>query len=327
MQEEPVGNATWLQIVTYVFIALIVIVYLARLARYARMPVHLRWELYPLVGEKNRPLGGSYLEDSEWWSNPREEHSFFGEMKFMGEEVLTFKEYYRLNRPYWYYVFPFHIGALTFMAFIAVLLVGALTKIGGIEVSGISPALWGRFLYYVTPVVGGIALVFGTLGSVALLIRRTFDEDLRPYTRKIEFFNLILILALFLTGLLSWALYDHMFAFDRQYLVSLLTFGGVPGISTLTVANILIVLVTAGYLPYTNMMHFFAKWFTYHKIRWDDAPNLRGGSLESRLGPLHDLPLNWAAPHIQDLGRWSDIAREQSPAAPVPRVKKGTNDE
>ena len=91
-------SVTWLQIITYAFIALIIIVYLVRLLKYSRMPAHLRWELYPLAGEKNRPLGGSYLEDSEWWSSPREEKSFLGEMKFMGEEVLWFKEYYRLNR-------------------------------------------------------------------------------------------------------------------------------------------------------------------------------------------------------------------------------------
>ena len=317
------GSITWLQILTYVFIVLIIIVYFARMARYARMPVHLRWELYPLAGEKNRPLGGSYLEDREWWSSPREGKNFLGEMKFMGEEVLWFKEYYRLNRSYWYYVFPFHIGAFTFLVLIAALVVGALTEIGGIEISGVSPSLWGQFLYYATLIVGGISLIFGTFGSVALLVRRMFNTDLSPYTRRIEYFNLVLILALFLTGLVSWAFYDHVFAVERQYIVSLLTFSSVPGISSLTITHICLVLVAAAYMPYTNMMHFFAKWFTYHKIRWDDAPNLRGSGLESHLGPLHNLPLSWAAPHVQELGRWSDIARQQPVEKPAPRVKKG----
>ena len=170
-------SPTWLQILTYAFIAVIIVVFLARLAKYARMPVHLRWELYPLAGERNRPWGGSYLEDPEWWSRPREEKSFAGEMKFMGEEVLYFKEYYRLNRPYWYYVFPFHIGTFTFMVLIAALIVGALTAIVGVDISGASANLWGRFIYYVTPVVGGIALVFGTLGTLALLLRRLFNAE------------------------------------------------------------------------------------------------------------------------------------------------------
>jgi nitrate reductase gamma subunit len=321
-----VGSATWLQILTYAFIVLIIIFFVTRLAKYARMPVHLRWELYPLAGEKNRPLGGSYLEDPEWWNQPREEKSFLKEMSFMGEEVLWFKEYYRLNRPYWYYVFPFHIGAFTFLLLIAALVIGALTKIGGIDITGATPNLWGRFLYYVTPVIGGIALISGALGCIALLIRRLVNDDLRPYTRRVEYFNLVLILALFLTGLLSWALFDHALATEREFFVSLLTYSGVPGISALTVAHILLVLVTAAYLPFTNMMHFFAKWFTYHKIRWDDAPNLRGSNLEGKLGAFHGLPLNWAASHIQELGRWSDIAREQPAATPVPRVKKGATE-
>jgi nitrate reductase gamma subunit len=316
------GNVTWLQLATYAFIALIIIVYVVRLAKYARMPVHVRWELYPIAGE-NRPMGGSYLEDREWWSCPREEKSFLKEMKFMGEEILFFKEYHRLNRPYWYYVFPFHIGVFVAMAFIAALIVGALTQIAGVEITETSPVLWGRFLYYATPVLGGIALTFGTLGSIALLVKRMFDADLRPYTRRIEYFNLLLVLALFLTGLISWVLYDHAFAVDRQYILSLLTFSGVVGISTLTTANILLVLVTAAYLPFTNMTHFFAKWFTYHKIRWDDEPNLRGSNLESRLTPLHGLPMSWAAPHIQEFGCWSDIGLQGTAIESEPRVKKG----
>ncbi len=321
------GSATWLQVVTYVFIALIIIIYLVRLTKYARMPVHLRWELYPLAGEKNRPLGGSYLEDREWWSFPREGKSVLNEMKFMGEELFFFKEYRRLNPSYWYYVFPFHIGAFTFLVFVAVLVVGALTQISGIEISGISPTLWGKFLYYVTPVLGGIALIFASLGSIALLVRRMFNADLKPYTRRIEYFNLVLILALFLTGLISWMFFDHVFAVYRQYLVSLLTFGGVPGINPLITVNIMLVLVTAAYLPFTNMMHFFSKWFTYHKIRWDDAPNLKGSTLESKLKPLHNMPMHWVAPHIQDLRRWSEIACEKPTAAPAQPAKRGLKDE
>jgi nitrate reductase gamma subunit len=247
-------------------------------------------------------------------------------MKFMGEEVLYFKEYFKLNRPYWYYVFPFHIGTFTFLVLIGVLIVGALTDIGGIEISAVTTNVWGKILYYITPIIGGIALIFGTLGSLALLIRRRFNADLRPYTRRIEYFNLILILALFLTGLLSWALYDGFLAIERQYFYSLLTFNGVAGINALTTVHIILVLVTAVYLPFTNMMHFFAKWFTYHKIRWDDAPNLRGSGLESRLGPFHKLPLSWAAPHIQELGRWSDIAQMKPAEKPSPRAKKGVTE-
>lgn len=318
---------TWLQIVSYAFTALIIIVFAVKLSKYAKMPVHLRWELYPLAGEKHRPLGGSYLEDRQWWSSPLEGKSLLNELKFMGEEVLYFKEYRRLNRSYWYFLFPFHVGCFAYMMFLGVLFVGALSQIFGVTISGTSPNLWGVFMHYSTLLVGGAALVFGTFGSVALLLRRIFNQDLRPYTRKIEFFNLILILALFATGIISWIVFDPVFNTTRLYVVSLFTFSGVSGISAVTISHILLVLLTATYLPFTNMMHFFAKWFTYHKIRWDDAPNLIGGNLEKKLVGLYNLPISWAAPHTKDIGRWSDIATKQPTTVPTPRVKKGVTGE
>jgi hypothetical protein len=86
--------------------------------------------------------------------------------------------------------------------------------------------------------------------------------------------------------------------------------------------HILLVLSTLTYLPFTNMMHFFAKWFTYHKIRWDDEPNLLGSNLEKKLASSRNYPLSWDAPHIRNTGRWGDIAAEK-PAVPEPRVKRG----
>ena len=88
-------SISWLQIVTYLFCAAIIIAFVTQLVRYAKMPTHLRWELYPLAGENKRPGGGSYLEESEWWTKPQEEKSMLGETKFVVEEIILFKEYYR----------------------------------------------------------------------------------------------------------------------------------------------------------------------------------------------------------------------------------------
>ena len=99
-----------LQIAAYILAGIFVIAFLSRGVRYARMPIHLRWELYPVAGETKRPWGGSYLEDSDWWTKAREEKSFIGEMTFFGKEVFFFKEYFHRNRSLWYIVYPFHIG-------------------------------------------------------------------------------------------------------------------------------------------------------------------------------------------------------------------------
>ncbi len=71
------------------------------------------------------------------------------------------------------------------------------------------------------------------------------------------------------------------------------------------------------YMPFTNMMHFFAKWFTFHMVRWDDAPNLRGSNLEWEMGPLLNQPVSWSAPHIQSIKHWADVAKTTSGEPPA----------
>ena len=74
------------------------------------MPVHLRWELYPVAHEKGRPYGGSYLEEIEWWHRPRR-INLFGEFStFMGE-LLLFKEYFKRKRGFGILFILFILGS------------------------------------------------------------------------------------------------------------------------------------------------------------------------------------------------------------------------
>ncbi|MFC1990032.1 respiratory nitrate reductase subunit gamma [Chloroflexota bacterium] len=313
----------WLQIATYVFCVLVVVILVAKFLRYAKISTHLRWELYPLAGEKNRPSGGSYLEESEWWVNPSREKSFLGEIKFMGQEILFFREYFRLNRNYWFFVYPFHIGVFLFAIFLVLLLIGAITALSNVSVSAESVNAWGIFLHYTTLITGGISLVLGALGCIALLIRRGTDNNLKPYTKRKDYFNLLFVLVVFLTGFFSWLLVDLTFSTAREYVHSLITFSPMANMEPITIFHIILILLLAAYMPFTNIMHFFAKWFTYHKVRWDDEPNLRGSNLEKSLGSVLNQPLSWSAPHTQPIMHWSDIARITTEEEHAPRIKKG----
>ena len=54
------------------------------------MPMHVRWELYPVAHEKGRAsYGGSYFEEVDWWTKPREVDKL-GEVDrcFMGDARL-----------------------------------------------------------------------------------------------------------------------------------------------------------------------------------------------------------------------------------------------
>src|SRR5271165_5362269 len=67
-----------------------VVVFLAgcvvRAVSYARQPIHLRWEIYPV------PHGRS------------------GELRIMVPEILFLKGLWEFNRPMWWVSYPFHLG-------------------------------------------------------------------------------------------------------------------------------------------------------------------------------------------------------------------------
>lgn len=321
-------NSQWLQILTYVFAALVVVILFIKVRSYLRISKHLRWELYPLAGEKNRPWGGSYLEEPEWWTAQHQEKSFLGELKFMAQEVLYFKEYFHLNRGYWYFVYPLHIGVFLFLLFPVLLFVGALTIHEGMAVSAESASVWGKLIYYVTLIIGGTAVIFGTVGCALLLIRRRTNKNLRPYTKRKDYFTLLFVLAVFLTGVLSWTLVDHSFETAREYTLSLITFDTAESIESLIAAHVVLLLLLAAYIPFTNVLHFFAKWFTFHKVRWDDKPNLRGSILERSLASAHSQPISWSAPHILPISYWHEIAQKTTvDEEHAPRFQKGGSNE
>ena len=66
------------------------------------------------------------------------------------------------------------------------------------------------------------------------------------------------------------------------------------------------------YLPFTHMTHFVGKYFTYHKVRWEDSPNVKGSELERRIGEALGYRLTWSAPHIKTGGSWAEAATEES---------------
>ena len=320
-------TVSWLQITSYVFVVLIVVAFATKLLKYARMPRHLRWELYPLPGESNRPWGGSYLEESDWWDKPQESKNFMGEMSFMGQEVLFFKEYFHRNRNYWYLVYPFHMAIFLFVGFFALLIVGAITTATGVDVSADSGNVWGQIVHYVTLVVGVAGFALGVVSCVGVFIKRLTDKNLRLYTERSGYFNLLFVFAVFVTGLLAWAISDNTFSTAREFTESLITFDGAEAIEALIAAHIILLALLLLYMPFTNMMHFFAKWFTFHMVRWDDVPNLRGSKLEKELGPLLTMPVSWSAPHIQGINRWADVATVSTGKPTGPRVAETTAEE
>lgn len=89
----------------YLSILIFTIAIAYRLFRIYNTPVHLRWELYPVMheGGGKSKYGGSYLEEINWWSK-RIEGSKISEMSFMIPEIIFLKGVWEANRSLWFFM-------------------------------------------------------------------------------------------------------------------------------------------------------------------------------------------------------------------------------
>lgn len=286
-----------------------------RIYHQKKLPLHLRWELYPVkheVGQKAQ-YGGSYMEEPNWWEKDRK-RSLWNEIKYMVPEILFLRGLWEQNRNLWWLSFPFHFGLYLILITLALLFIGALMMMRNVPISPASGFLIS-LIYYFTIIFGFLGLTMGAFGACGLLRRRWRDPELKSYSGIGDYFNLFIILIFLGTALLTWLFYDHTFAGARAYIYTLLTFGQKPTSSTsertiLGGLTIFLASFICAYLPFTHMAHMFMKFFTYHKIRWEDTPNLKGSKIEAAVRANLGLKPTWSAPHIGANGEktWAQIA-------------------
>ncbi len=257
---------------SYLAVIIFAIVSIIKVSRYATMPLHLRWELYPV---------------------PHEEGGLPKELKEMFTEMLTMKRIFENRRGLWYFAYAYHGGIYL------ILLWAVLLLIGGIADLFAPGALPGGYQYLIA-VVGGLGMISVTVGTFALLIQRLTDEEYKVYNAPVDYLNLFFAFIVALTGLLSWILVDPMLVSPREYVAFLISFGA-SNLPAVVVSNPLVILHLAllelfiAYVPFTRMLHFFGKYFMYHKIMWDTQPGLTGNV---------DYEITWE----QEKGkRWRDL--------------------
>lgn len=292
---------------SYVLLATFVIAFVLRSVRIARLPVHLRWELAPVPKEKTRGrYGGSYLEEYEWWKKPREE-SVVGELAYMGWEIFFLKALWEHRRPLWWFSYPFHLGLYFLIAATGCLTVGVVLSWVGVAGS------LGAVLRMGIPVLVGVGCGLGVLGALGLLLTRVLDGNLRPMTTRVAHFNLLLLLAVFVTGGVAVLTVPGFTGQVVGLAGALLTADGAAVVPGSLAVHALVTFLFLAYLPFSQMMHFVAKYFTYHQVRWDDRPMVAGGPIEREVLELLQQPVTWGAPHLGADGKknWVDIATEE----------------
>jgi nitrate reductase gamma subunit len=294
-----------LQVLTYASGVVFIVAFAVKFLRYITMPMHVRWELYP-VPHEGKPWGGSFYEEVDHWKKERHK-DHFAQYRFMIPEILFIRALYEDNRPLWYWSFPFHMGLYLAIGGLVFLAIGTLLQIVGL-VPG-SSAL-AALVQSVTMILAVAGFIVGTIGVAGLIIRRATDPMLKDFTAPIDYLNLLWLGAIFVTGFLVW-LSDPGFVASRNYLVSLLTFGTAPQLGALHVINLIIFIGFWAYFPFTHMTHMVSKYFMWDKVKWDDDPNVGDPAMDARIKQYLAYPVTWSAVHVGAEGgkkTWADVA-------------------
>jgi len=278
-----------------------------RIRQYAKTPLHLRWELYPVPheGPYRAAYGGSYFEAQEWWRKPQTVNRPY-EWLVMAEEILLMKSLREFNRRLWGPSFLFHFGL-----YLAIAAVGltALAELPGLIFGGLGGRA-GQALAAVSGAAGIAGAVMIVTGACLLLFRRLADAGMKNSTRAADIFNLIAFIAawsLLAGGYLMRAPGDAslselargVFGFDRSVRV-----GG------MFAAGLILASALAAYIPFTHMAHFIAKYFAWHQVRWDDRRIESGSGMEAKMAVNLKYKPTWAARHVGADGErsWAEVA-------------------
>jgi len=286
-------------------LAVFLIVTIYRAWSLARLPVHLRWELAPIPHEKGKgKYGGSYLEEYEWWKKRRQK-SRLAPLRYMAVEILLLRGVWKHNRRLWPLTFAFHGGIYLVFAMLILSILNAIFIITGVPTSVLDVFL------VITSVVALAGYLLGGLGAISLILKRTLDADLRSFNSVSKYFNLVFLGAVFISGAYSWfATPDFALAMSR-FIQGLVTLDTGLNLAFPLSMHVIMASLFFLYLPWTDMIHFVAKYFTYHEIKWNDAP--KDARMEKELKGLLAQPVSWSAEHIKADGKksWADLTTEK----------------
>jgi nitrate reductase gamma subunit len=260
--------------------------------------------------------GGSYFELGEWWRTPRP-RSLVGDLKFMIPEMLLLSGLRESNRPLWRRSFPFHAGLYLLAGTAGLLLLTAAAVTAGLMSRAGTAAQALGWLYTAT---GATGLLLTISGAIVLLHRRLTDPALRSLTTPGDVFNLLFFVAAFGLAGLGYLVRPAGAPGALAIVIGLLSWDTTRSVPLVLGCGLAAVALLVAYIPLTHMSHFIAKYFTYHHVRWDDAPLADNRRMAATMAGYLSYRPTWAADHMQarDAGTWAEIvssnpAREEKP--------------
>jgi len=280
----------WASIIVFIAVAAY------KFFRIASMPLNLRWEVYPVpheTGEKHKH-GGSYMEEVDWVKKARPA-SKIAELREMGAEIFFLKRV-RKHNPHriWPYSMAMHWGLYLLLGWIVLL----------------AAAIWIPVLAVVALVIGVASFLLGMTGSAGLILKRANKKDLNLYSTPLDYFNLGFLLAIFAAGFASLVV-DPGFFGHLAYIRSLITFKPSPVPYAVTCTFFLLQAFII-YMPFSKLIHYIMKHFTFTGTLWDDAFNVRGSGKSRRIERQLSYPKNWDAPHFSADKTWKEDVQPAS---------------
>jgi nitrate reductase gamma subunit len=260
--------------ITYAAFLIFLIGILIRIGRMAAMPIHVRWELHPI---------------------PRStaEKTFY-----MVSEVLRLEGVRRNNRSLWTWSWLFHV---------------ALYLMIGLACLALAASLSARLrdsIYILISILSFTAYVFGTVGTCGLIIMRSASPRLRPTTSSGDFLNLIVLLAIFASGLAHALMQPSVAHIMVAHAGHLIRMNPAPMLHPLAIAHLCLIALFLAYMPYTPMAHMVLKYFTYHSVRWDERTADEMPESLERMKKYLSYPVQWSATHVrgrEEKARWADV--------------------
>jgi len=272
--------------VFYGSIVFCVIALAVRMVKYARAPLHIRWEFY---------RGSSTYELVDWWTRP---HWSFGEkLKSVAQDIFLLRDYFKRNRGFWYWLYTFHIGLYLLVIWhIWLFIVPVVTNVDNNSTVGV---VWGH-----------IATVLVFIGAAGILIKRLTDKELRAYYSPLHHIKWLFIIVTLGGGFYAVQVYFggnmvEVFSYLRGQLAFELEHKLNPPV--VTSLHVLFVSPWLIYLPFGHIMQLFFRYF--HELRWDHVPNERGSNIEQKVQKLLEHRISWSAPHIQTGSKWGEVAQ------------------
>lgn len=266
----------------------------------ARLPAHLRWELAPIPHEAQKAgYGGSYLEEFEWWDKARKK-SVTGPLLRMAEEIFFLRGVWKHNRSLWPSSMAMHAGiylSLGALVFHAAMMVGT-----RLMEAPVPPTLIGALSITVL-----CAYLLGAGGTIGLLLKRLVDPNLRWSNSTGALVNLLFLFTVFGSGIHAWFRSPNAIREVGALLTGVLSLHDSFQITFPLALHATLILLLAVYLPFTGMVHFVAKYFTYHRVLWNDDP--MDERLERQFAAQLSRTMGWQAKHAGTHRTWADLAK------------------